>query len=148
MLSLSSLYGQWYARDYLVPDINFLTKEQLEISLSDCNWDLLKSAGVAGCGAAFFLVSKYGDNSVGDDASFFEQLIGEKGKKGVGIITGAGMFAGGTVACIVFAVRRGNINSALRLKNQYTGSISFAPAVIVTRSARFVNPGLSLTYKF
>lgn len=76
ILSVISLNGQWYAKKYLVPDINFLTKEQLEISLEDCNWDLLKSAGVAGFGAVLFLVSIYGDNSVDDDASVFEQLIG------------------------------------------------------------------------
>jgi hypothetical protein len=148
LVSVISLNGQWYVKMYHVPDINFLTKEQLEMSLEECKSGLLTSAGVAGLGGILFLVAKYGDMSVDDDASIFEQLIGERGKKGLGIIAGIGMFAGGTVATIIFAGRKGSINSALRIKDQYSGSLNLSPLVVLNINSRTFSPGLSLTYKF
>ncbi|HEY5470065.1 MAG TPA: hypothetical protein VIK07_06060 [Bacteroidales bacterium] len=148
LISIFSLNGQWYVKKYHVSDINFLTKEQLEVSLGECKLGLLTSAGVAGLGILAILVAKYGDMSIDDDASVFEQLIGESGKKGIGIVAGVGMFAGGTVASIVFAGRKGSINSALQIKNQSTGSINIAPSLIVNCSLRSLSPGLSIRYKF
>ena len=146
--SIFSLNGQWYVKKYHVSDINFLTKEQLEMSMEECQTGLLTSAGVACLGGILFLVAKYGDMSIDDDASVFEQLIGENGKRGLGIIAGVGMFASGTIASIVFVGRKGSIYSALRIKDQYTGSLKLAPSVILNYNSRIFVPGLSLTYKF
>jgi hypothetical protein len=148
IISVISLNGQWYVKKYHESDINFLTKEQLEMSLEECKSDLLTSAALAGLGGIIFLVAKYGDMSIDEDASVFEQLIGERGKKGIGIVAGVGMFAGGSIAGIVFTGRKGSINSALRIKDQYTGTLKFSPSVISKSSSRHFFPGVSLTYKF
>jgi hypothetical protein len=148
IISVFNVYGQWYVKKYNVTDINYLTREQLETSLAESKWNLFASAGVAVFGGGIYLISKYGDNSVGEDDSWFEQLIGEKGKKKLGMIAGLGMLAGGAVGSIVFAGRKGHISSVIHSNYPSAGSINLAPTFISNFGSQSFYPGFVLTYNF
>jgi hypothetical protein len=148
IISFVNVNGQWYVKKYGVKDINDLTRDQLTVSFEESKWSLITSGGIALMGGGVYLISKYGDNSIGEDATFFEQLLGERGKKKLGMAAGFGMLAGGAIGVIVYAGRKGKISSVIRNNYPYSGLIELSPTVILCRSTRAYYPGLALTYNF
>jgi hypothetical protein len=148
LISFINSYGQWYTREYNVTDINFLSKEQLKESLGESKKDLLLSAGIAGFGGIVFLIAKYTDPSLDDDATFFEQLIGEEGMQKLGIVTGLGLLAGGTIASIASLCRLGRIKSVINKNYPSIGSINISPAIILNSNLKSYCPGVTITYNF
>ena len=147
-LTLSSSYGQWYVKKYQVTDINLLSKEQLEESLLKSNRDLLTSGVTAGAGALIFIIFKYAKPGMSEDPGVIEQLLGDKGVNKIGLIAGAGILIGGTIASIVYIGRSGRIKSIIRRNYPTVGSLDFSPAVILNSYTRSSCPGFTLTYNF
>jgi hypothetical protein len=148
IISFINMNGQWYVKKYGVKDINDLSRDQLAASFEESKWNLLTSGGIALMGGGIYLISKYGDNSIGEDATFFEQLLGERGKKKLGMAAGFGMLAGGAIGVIVYAGRKGKISSVIRSNYPSAGLIKFTPTVILNSSSRSFYPGIRLTCNF
>jgi hypothetical protein len=141
-------FGQWYIKDYKVTDINFLSKQQLEESLGKSKKGLLNSGIIAGIGGAIFLGAKYLPYEPSDDPTFLEQLIGDKGMNDIGIVTGAGILVGGTIASIAYLGRIGRIRSVINKNYPFLGSLKISPAIISKSYKRSSCPGLTLTCIF
>ena len=148
LISFITSYGQWYTKEYNVPDITVLSKEQLTESLSKSKRNLLGSGAVTVAGCAVILISVYVDFSVDEDATLFEQILGEKGNRALGIGLGAGMVAGGTIAGIVYLSRIGKIKSVIKDKYPSIESMSLSPHLILNRHTGSCYPGVMFTYSF
>jgi hypothetical protein len=140
--------GQWYAKKYIVSDINLLSKQQLEESLNTSKKELLYSGVVAGMGGVVLLLVKHFPYVESDESTFWEQLLGERAINGMGIVLGAGMIAGGAIAGIVYLVRIGTINSTLSRNYPSVGSLHISPTIILNSKTQSYSPGISLTYNF
>jgi len=142
-----SSYSQWYVKDYGVTDPSNLTGYQLEEAISDSKTKLMHSGIVAGLGGLLYFGLKYLPFEPDEDPTFLEQLIGEEGIKKIGMGLGAGLFAGGIVAGVVYIGRIGRIKSVLNRKYQVPGSVSFTPVVIPGNSNSFCT-GLTIRVTF
>ncbi len=140
--------GQWYVKKYNVTDINYLSREQLDESLKASRTNLLYSGIVSVAGVGIFLAGRYLPYEIDDEASFFEQLLGEKGMKKVMMATGAGVVAGGAIAGIVYLTRIGKINSVLNEYYSFNGTLNICPVIIVNSYNQSFGPGFSFTYNF
>jgi hypothetical protein len=147
ILSLSS-YGQWYVKKYNVSDISLLTKEQLDESLKESRTNLIYSGAASVTGVAVFLAGRYLPYEMDEESTFFEQLIGERGMKGILMVTGVGITVGGAVAAVVYLGRIGKIKSIINEYYSYGGKLNFSPVVIVNNSTKSIVPGFTLTYNF
>lgn len=148
LIGFISLSGQWYTRKYNVPDITILNNEQLTESLHDSKWNLIVSGGIVVAGGAVYLMAKYGDNSVGEDDTILDQILGEEGKKKTGMGLGIGMVAGGTIAGIVYLCRISRIRRVLQDKYPSAGSINIYPQLYVNNRSGTVSRGVMFTYNF
>jgi hypothetical protein len=148
LMSFISSYGQWYSKEYIVSDINLLSKQQLEESLQTSKKDLLISGAVAGMGGVVLLIVKYFPYVESDESTFWEQLLGERAINGMGIVMGAGLIAGGVIAGIVYLGRIGTINSTINRNYPSAGSLHISPTIILNSNSQSYSPGISLTYNF
>lgn len=139
---------QWLKEKYGVKHIDQLTTQQLDEALGDSEHKLLIAGVAAGIGGSIYLISKYTEPSLDEDASLFEQIIGAKGKQALGIIGGLGMFTGCSIACIVYLIRIERIKTTINNKYPYEGALKFSPAIIVNSSSGLCYPGITLTYNF
>lgn len=140
--------GQWYSKTYGVSDINFLNQVQLEESLKKSKENILVSGAIAAGGEIIFLLFKYSGAGMGEDPSFLEQLIGDKGMNKLGMAFGLGMLAGGVVGTVVYIGRTGKIRSVLDSNFPGTGSLQISPEIFLNRYTRTSCPGVRLTYNF
>ncbi len=83
-----------------------------------------------------------------DDPSFFEQLIGDKGVNDIGMITGAGILIGGTIASIAYLGRIVRIKSVIKKNYPLDGSVNILPAMILNNYTQSYCPGFTLNYNF
>lgn len=148
IISFPYLYGQWYVKNYNVTDINSLSKGQLEESLLKSKKDLLISGLIAGTGGVVFIIFKFLQPGMSDDPSFFEQLIGDKGVNDIGMITGAGILIGGTIASIAYLGRIVRIKSVIKKNYPLDGSVNILPAMILNNYTQSYCPGFTLNYNF
>jgi hypothetical protein len=148
LISFISSYGQWYVKKYKVTDINFLTKQQLDESLSDSKKDLLTFGGITAAGGVIFVIFKYLHPGMSDDPSFTEQLIGDKGVNTIGMVSGIAISAVGAIGSIAYIGRIGKIKSVIRNNYPSVGLLNISPAIISNSYTRKASPGIALTYNF
>lgn len=148
LISFISSYGQWYVKKYKVTDINFLTKEQLDESLSDSKKDILTCGGVILAGGAVFAIFKYLHPGMSDDPTLLEQIMGDEGVNKAGMISGVAIVAAGTIAGIAYIGRTGKIRSTINKNYPPVGSLNISPAIISNSYTRKASPGIALTYNF
>lgn len=148
LISFINLHGQWYVKQYKVSDINFLSKAQLEESLGKSKTGLLFSGLIAGTGGAIILISRYFPYQLSEDATFIEQLIGEKGMNDIGFACGAGFLIGGTIASIANLGRIGRIKSVINNNYASVGSLNILPTAILNSYTKSFCPGFTLRYNF
>lgn len=147
-LTCIRLHGQWYSKQYNVTDINQLTRQQLEESLKSSNKSIVGSLAFTGVGAGIYLIFRYLKPGMGDDPSFFEQLIGDEGVNKIGMITGAGLAAGGIISTIVYSARSGSIKSAIHRNFMSDGRIQFMPVIYAGGKYGSAYTAFSLKYRF
>ncbi|MCU0455244.1 MAG: hypothetical protein MUE74_02990 [Bacteroidales bacterium] len=148
LASIINSFGQWYVKDYGVTDPSLLTGYQLEEAISDSKTKLMHSGIVAGLGGLLYFGLKYLPFEPDEDPTLIEQLIGEKGMQKIGMGLGAGLFAGGVVAGVVYLGRIARIKSVLNRKYQIPGSVSLTPVVIPGNSNSSLSAGLTITVTF
>ena len=146
-LTYSDANCQLLNERYKVNHLNQLTMQDLDYELGETKQKLLITGASAGLGGAIYLIAKYTEPSLDENASLFEQIIGAKGKQALGIVGGLGMFVGGSIASIVYLVRIHKIQTTIKNK-QSMGSLKFSPAIIVNNSSRLYYPGITMTYNF
>ena len=148
LVSFINSQGQWYVKKYNISDINFLSQGQLEESLAKSKSDFFVSVAVSGFGGAVFLIFRYLRPGMGEDPSFFEQLIGDEGVNKLGMAIGTGFVAGGIIAGISYLGRIGRIKSVINKNYPGTGSLNISPSIFCQRYARSYCRGVTLTYNF
>jgi hypothetical protein len=148
LISTISSYGQWYVKRYKVTDINFLTKQQLDESLSDSKKDLVTFGCITAGGGIIFAIFKYLHPGMSEDPSVTEQLIGDEGVNKIGMASGIAIFAIGAIGSIAYIDRVGKIKSAIQTNYPSAGSLNISPAIISNSYARKAFPGIALTYNF
>jgi hypothetical protein len=139
--------GQWYEKRYNVNDINLLTQEQLNESLSSTRTDLIWSAGTIGIGGLLILLEEISPYELSEDPTIFEQIMGEKGMRWITIATGSALAAGGTIAAFVLIDRIGQIKSVMR-NYGITGQIRIYPGMLTIREQGSYCPGITLLFNF
>lgn len=147
MLSVNS-FGQWYYKKYFAPDINALTREQLDESLHNTKTDLAFSGAIAAVGGLLVITGIYLPYQESEDPTFWEQLLGPKGINTLSIAAGVILLAGGTVATFVYLGRLGIIKSTIRRNFPETGSLNFSPKIMFNDYTRAYSAGISLTLNF
>jgi hypothetical protein len=147
LLVLTNSFGQWYQRRYNVNDINLLTRDQLEESLSRAKFSLIGSSFLAVSGAGLALLSRYGESD-DEDEPFLDWLFGEETMKDVWFYTGLALCAGSLVSVVVCIDRTANIKSTLRTNYPASGSLQISPAAIYCSDTRSLRPGITLTFRF
>jgi hypothetical protein len=83
-----------------------------------------------------------------DDPGWIEELLGDEGVNNIGMVAGAGIFAGGAIASIVYMGRIGSIKTAIRKNYPSLGSVNISPALLLNNYTKQFSPGLRLTYIF
>jgi hypothetical protein len=147
-ISICNSYGQWYVKKYQVANINLLSKKQLEESLVDSKKSLAASGIITGMGGVMCLISKYSSWAPDENPTLIQQLMGEKWKKTSATIVGAGLLAGGTIACIVYFARIGKIRTAIHKNYPATGSWKITPNIFSNQYTSTYPGGITLTYSF
>lgn len=140
------LQGQWYEKKYNVADIDLLSRDQLDESLKDSKSELLYAGVISAAGVGVFLAGRYLPYEIDDEASFIEQLIGEKGMKKIMMASGVGIAAGGMIAGIVYLARIGKINSVIH--NYYASGEKLILSPVILDGGRSMVPGVSITFNF
>jgi hypothetical protein len=147
IISFFNSYGQWYNKKYHVSDINLLTKEQLDESLSNSKNGLLISGFVAGIGGVAFLITRYMPQPI-EDPTFIEQLIGDEGMNTIYQGISAGLFVGGTIAIMAYLGRNARIKATIKKNYPKLGSLNISPTLLLNNHKVFYHPGITLTYNF
>jgi hypothetical protein len=148
LISFINSSGQWYLKKYQVPDINSLSRDQLEESLINSKRNLLTASEIAGTGGVIFIIFKYLRPGMSDDPTVIEQILGDKGVNKVGMITGIGILIGGTIAGVAYLGRIGKIKSVINKNYPALGSLDLSPAIVLNSHTRSYCAGFSLTYSF
>jgi len=145
-----SAHGQWYMKKYEVSDIDYLTQQQLEESVTDAKSGTYTSLIVMGCGGLVILAEHFFPYKEEDDdnVTILEQLLGEKSVHNLTIAGGVAIAAGGAIASIVYLSRLGTIKSALRRNFPSQGSLALSPALLTEKCSHSVCPGITLTIRF
>lgn len=141
-------WGQWYAKKYGVPDMNMLSKTQLEESLSNSKKGLMYSGISAGAGGLMIIAGKFFEYEQEEDPDFFEKLLGPDGMNKLIIVLGAGVVAGSAIAFIVYLERIGKIKSVMNKNVSSSGSLYISPAIISNRYTGSCSTGFKITYNF
>ena len=140
--------AQWYFKKYQVKDINQLTKEQLDESLSDTR--VFKSLGgisvVVGFG--FLLANKYGLWESDTNPTPTEKLIGRKSMHDIYAVCGVTMISLGTIAFFGYLERSKNIKIVIHRNFPTLGSLNLSPRIIYNNCNASGNYGLALTCNF
>jgi hypothetical protein len=148
IVTFISSYGQWYVKKYNIQDINLLSLEKLDESLTESRQNLLISGIATGSGGLLFIVFKFLRPGMSDDPGWIEELLGDEGVNNIGMVAGAGIFAGGAIASIVYMGRIGSIKTAIRKNYPSLGSVNISPALLLNNYTKQFSPGLRLTYIF
>jgi hypothetical protein len=129
-LFISNSQSQWFVRKYDVTDINYLSKGQLDLSLTKSKSNLHISEFFTGLGGGIFLIFKCSHTEY------------------IGTLTGAGVMAGGAVASFGYLVRIGKIKAAIKRNFPVSGALRVTPALISNKNERTGSPGITITYNF
>jgi hypothetical protein len=148
MMVFVTTSAQWYQKTYGVNRIDLLTDTQMKEAEDNAKKIAVNGAITIGVGAvsclAGFLYIKEG---LGEDPTFFEELLGPKIiGKGL-IILGIGCAATGAVIGMVGLTRKSSIQAA---RNRYypEGSLNIAPILISDYGNGKINPGVSIVLRF
>jgi len=141
--------GQWYVKKYGVSDINYLTGAQLSESLKNANQLTLASWIVAGMGGLMIFFGRdIVHHGLPEDATFLEQLLGNKFMGNTYIVLGTGILAGGTVCGFAGLGRIASIKSAIKRNNAPLGLLTVSPEVFLNNDTRSVTPGVGVKINF
>lgn len=147
IISVFNSYGQWYNKKYNVSDINLLTKEQLEESLSNSKNGLTISGCVAGIGGIAFIITRYVPQPI-EDPTFIEQLIGDEGMNTIYQGISAGLLVGGTIASLAYLGRNARIKATIKKNYPTLGSLNISPTLLLNNHKGSYLPGITLTFNF
>jgi hypothetical protein len=149
LISFINSYGQWYVKQYNVTDINFLSKDQLEVSLFDSKNYLLYSGCVVVLGGLVILAGESTlHHGLDENPSIIEFLLGSEFMGNTYIVIGAGLLVGGTIASIAYIDRIGRIKSVINKNYPSVGSLNISPTIILNSYTRSYFPGFTLIYNF
>lgn len=149
LISFINSYGQWYVKQYNVTDINFLSKDQLEVSLYDSKNYLLYAGCVVVLGGLVILAGESTlHHGLDENPTIIEFLLGSEFMGNTYIVIGAGILVGGTITSIALLSRIGRIKSVINQNYTSVGSLNISPTIILNNYTRSSCPGLTLTYNF
>jgi len=149
VISFINSLGQWYYGKYQVTDINFLSKQQLEESLTKTKDNLRVASIFAGIGGSFIIIGLITLNKgLDEDVSFLAQILGSEVTGKISIVGGVGMLTGGTIAGIGSLSRIGRIKSVIQRNYPSFGSLNISPTIISNSFNRSYCPGFTLSFTF
>lgn len=145
----SEVYGQWYSKKYEVNDLDELTPEQYDLAIHDAKYLSIGSAVWSGVGVGIYFIGRsILRNGLDEDATFIEQLLGNKvvgyGTMGIGIAS----VAGGIIGTVVGTSRIGMIKSSGRNRFKPEGAVCISPVMLIDQYTGNASPGLTLTIDF
>ena len=145
----SLVEGQWYTKRYEVAALDELTSEQYDLALHDAKYLAIGSAVWSGVGVGiYFLGRSTLKNGLDEDASFLEQLLGNKvvgyGTMGIGVAS----VGGGIIGALVGVSRIGMIKRSGAGAMVPPGSVSISPVMIINQCSGTATPGAMLTFIF